>query len=171
VIGVLLSLGLPVYGVPVWLEKWGKLLGVVRAEGEVEALNAWALAGIGALVGLFSRRAMGKLREIFKTMFRTEDRHAPREGEAWMRKFSSLLTPGNQVKTIDLLEPDHPALRQALMARQGDRFVLLFKALTEDEGSAILDNSGLPPAARELLLALTPASTVGPQEDDTSNEA
>ncbi len=34
-------------------------------------LNEWGIAGIGALVGLFSKNAVEKLREVFSTMFST----------------------------------------------------------------------------------------------------
>lgn len=39
----------------------------------VNDLNDFALAGIGALVGLFSKNAIEKLRELFQVLFRTEE--------------------------------------------------------------------------------------------------
>ena len=42
------------------------------ASGESE-LNIWMLSATGALVGLFSKNAIEKLRELFNTLFRTQD--------------------------------------------------------------------------------------------------
>ena len=52
----------------------GGLLAAVPADSAANAsdLNHWALAGMGALVGLFSKPALEKLREIFDTLFKTE---------------------------------------------------------------------------------------------------
>ena len=49
----------------------GGLLATMPGEGDAE-LNLWAMAGIGALVGLFSKNAIEKLRELFNTLFNTE---------------------------------------------------------------------------------------------------
>jgi hypothetical protein len=49
----------------------GGLVALNVSDGE-STLDIWALAGVGALVGLFSKNAVEKLREIFNTMFRTQ---------------------------------------------------------------------------------------------------
>ncbi|RMH65745.1 MAG: hypothetical protein D6685_05620 [Bacteroidetes bacterium] len=51
----------------------GGLLVVSAGEGAPDELNLWALAAIGALVGLFSKNAIEKLRELFNTLFKTQD--------------------------------------------------------------------------------------------------
>lgn len=49
------------------------LLMAPGGEGEMqENLDPWGIAALGALVGLFSKNAIEKLREIFDTLFRTE---------------------------------------------------------------------------------------------------
>jgi len=52
----------------------GGLLTTIRPEkiDSINNLNDWGLAGIGAMVGLFSNNAIEKLRETFHTLFRTE---------------------------------------------------------------------------------------------------
>ena len=53
----------------------GGVLLLIAAENEptdIEGFNDWGLSGAGALVGLFSREAIEKLREVFHTMFRTQ---------------------------------------------------------------------------------------------------
>jgi hypothetical protein len=51
----------------------GGLLATVQTGVEGKELNKWALAGLGALVGLFSKNAIEKLREVFDTLFRTKE--------------------------------------------------------------------------------------------------
>ena len=53
--------------------KGGLLAVSAGAGGAQEPLNLWALAAIGALVGLFSKNAIEKLRELFNTLFKTQD--------------------------------------------------------------------------------------------------
>jgi len=49
------------------------LLMAPAGDGEtMENLDPWGVAALGALVGLFSKNAIEKLREIFDTLFRTE---------------------------------------------------------------------------------------------------
>jgi hypothetical protein len=50
----------------------GGLLAVVPNNAKPEDLSAPALAGVGALVGLFSKDAIEKLREVFSTLLSTE---------------------------------------------------------------------------------------------------
>ncbi len=42
-----------------------------------ENIDIWGLAGVGALVGLFSKQAIEKLNEIFSVMFQTQDDTSP----------------------------------------------------------------------------------------------
>lgn len=51
----------------------GGLLAVSAGAGTTDELNLWALAAIGALVGLFSKNAIEKLRELFNILFKTQD--------------------------------------------------------------------------------------------------
>ena len=50
----------------------GGLLAVIPAKGEASDLSPAGLAGLGALVGLFSKNAIEKLRELFSTLFSTK---------------------------------------------------------------------------------------------------
>jgi len=50
----------------------GGLLATIPDAANVE-INEFGLAGLGGLVGLFSKNAIEKLREIFNVLFRTED--------------------------------------------------------------------------------------------------
>lgn len=56
------------------LMKGGLLLTIPQEQHvAVTNLNDWAIAGIGTLVGMFSKNAIEKLREVFKTLFQTKD--------------------------------------------------------------------------------------------------
>jgi hypothetical protein len=48
------------------------LLAVVTTRAKPEDLSTAGLAGVGALVGLFSKEAIEKLRELFNTVFSTK---------------------------------------------------------------------------------------------------
>ena len=50
----------------------GGLWTVTGAEEATPTLSPHGLAGIGALVGLFSKHAIDKLREVFQSLFRTD---------------------------------------------------------------------------------------------------
>jgi len=53
----------------------GGLLVLLEPQSKVdtiEELNPWGVAGLGALVGMFSKQAIEKLREVFNTMFKTD---------------------------------------------------------------------------------------------------
>jgi len=51
----------------------GGLWALVPVDGDPgDTLNLYGLAGIGSLVGLFSKDAIEKLREVFHTLFSTE---------------------------------------------------------------------------------------------------
>ncbi len=50
----------------------GGLLATAPGMGDAENLNDLSLAGFGALVGLFSKNALEKLRELFNTLFATQ---------------------------------------------------------------------------------------------------
>jgi hypothetical protein len=65
VMGILL--GLVFYVVVV-----GGLMSANIVSGGSDDTTIWTLAGVGALVGLFSKNAIEKLREVFNTMFRTQ---------------------------------------------------------------------------------------------------
>ena len=49
------------------------VLTVKSSASGVEDINLWSLSATGALVGLFSKNAIEKLRELFNTLFRTQD--------------------------------------------------------------------------------------------------
>ncbi|MGH1540165.1 MAG: hypothetical protein ACRBHB_07065 [Arenicella sp.] len=51
--------------------KGGLIVLVEPGEGgaKIESLNPWGVAGLGSLVGMFSKQAVEKLREVFNTMF------------------------------------------------------------------------------------------------------
>lgn len=42
---------------------------IVVTDGDAQSFNEYALAGVGSLVGLFSKNAVEKLREVFHTLF------------------------------------------------------------------------------------------------------
>jgi hypothetical protein len=48
----------------------GGLWATVGADIAENPLNIWSLAGIGAMVGMFSKNAIEKLRELFKVLFK-----------------------------------------------------------------------------------------------------
>lgn len=48
------------------------LLATYPRAGEAAGVNEWGIAGMAALVGLFSKPAIDKLREVFNVLFRTE---------------------------------------------------------------------------------------------------
>ncbi|HSR53174.1 MAG TPA: hypothetical protein VLV83_20310 [Acidobacteriota bacterium] len=62
-----LMLGLVFY----FLLKGGFLATVNATGGQVSDFNDWGLAGVSALVGLFTKNAVEKLREVFQTLFRS----------------------------------------------------------------------------------------------------
>ena len=49
------------------------VLTVGNSASGAEELNLWSLSAVGALVGLFSKNAIEKLRELFNTLFKTQD--------------------------------------------------------------------------------------------------
>lgn len=49
------------------------VLTVGNSVSRAEELNLWSLSAVGALVGLFSKNAIEKLRELFNTLFKTQD--------------------------------------------------------------------------------------------------
>jgi hypothetical protein len=51
----------------------GGLWATIGEADQSRNLNLWTLAGTGALVGLFSKDAIEKLRELFQTMFSTRE--------------------------------------------------------------------------------------------------
>ncbi|HSR68719.1 MAG TPA: hypothetical protein VLU25_12345 [Acidobacteriota bacterium] len=53
----------------------GGFLATVNASGDADVgdFNDWGLAGISALVGLFTKNAVEKLGEVFQTLFRSRD--------------------------------------------------------------------------------------------------
>jgi hypothetical protein len=63
-----MMLGLVFY----FLIRGGLLLTIGGSVTATQDLNVWGLAGIGSLVGLFSKNAIDKLREIFHVIFQTE---------------------------------------------------------------------------------------------------
>jgi hypothetical protein len=50
----------------------GGLLAVIPSKGEAKDMSVAGLAGVGSLVGLFSKNAIEKLRELFDTLFSTQ---------------------------------------------------------------------------------------------------
>ncbi len=58
----------------------GGLLATVGSSVPPSALNTYGLAGIAALVGMFSKNAVAKLSEVFDTLFREAPSTAPRTG-------------------------------------------------------------------------------------------
>ena len=42
-------------------------------ESSMQPFNLWSIAAVSALVGLFSKNAVEKLRELFNTLFQTQD--------------------------------------------------------------------------------------------------
>jgi hypothetical protein len=54
------------------LLKAGLLATYPEIASEDAAVNEWGIAGISALVGLFSKPAIEKLREVFNVLFRTD---------------------------------------------------------------------------------------------------
>ena len=50
------------------------VLTVKSSTSGIEEMNLWSLSATGALVGLFSKDAIEKLRELFNTLFRTQDK-------------------------------------------------------------------------------------------------
>jgi hypothetical protein len=46
--------------------------GLLSAQAQSGAVNPYGIAGLAALVGLFSKQATDKLREVFETLFRTQ---------------------------------------------------------------------------------------------------
>jgi hypothetical protein len=50
----------------------GGLWATVDANIKNAELNIWSLAGIGAMVGMFSKHAIKKLRELFKVLFKVD---------------------------------------------------------------------------------------------------
>lgn len=68
-------------------------LTVNNAEVALESLNVWSLAAIGSLVGLFSKYALEKLREVFVILFEGET-----EEEKKIEAIVSALPPEQQEK-------------------------------------------------------------------------
>jgi hypothetical protein len=116
----------------------GGLLAVMGpSQEEITDLNNWGLAAIGALVGLFSRNAISKLREIFRTMFRTED---------GLRARLAILSGDVRDKLIAALpEP----IRKVLLFGTGDELKAALKALPPSEKEKLLQE--IPPSTQALF--------------------
>ena len=83
-----------------WLLRGG-ILAVLPAQesGELKDLNLNGIAGISALVGLFSRQAIEKLREIFHVIFVTQGKVPTQVKEKVLNEFVSKL-PNDLRKSV-----------------------------------------------------------------------
>lgn len=87
------------------LLKAGLLATYPQVATENAAVNEWGIAGIGALVGLFSKPAIDKLREVFSVLFRTEEerdeellRRLPEDERERVRPFLPSPAAGEKVR-------------------------------------------------------------------------
>ena len=90
--------------------------GFFGTDTPTEFINPYGIAAVAGLVGLFSKQATDKLREVFETLFRT----APGYGDE--TRDDSLANPKPVMASVDppTLDVDAPSLEIAL---QGEGFV------------------------------------------------
>jgi hypothetical protein len=69
--------------------------GFLTPDTPAEEVNAFGVAAVSALAGLFSKQATDKLREVFETLFRTD----PEKGDA--ERADSLANPKPRISRLD----------------------------------------------------------------------
>jgi hypothetical protein len=74
--------------------------GLFSANTSTDNINPFGIAALAGLVGLFSKQATDKLREIFDTMFRT----APGQGDD--QRADGIVNPRPQIASIDPVAAD-----------------------------------------------------------------
>ncbi len=111
-----MMLGLVFY----FLIRGGLLLTIGGSDTATQDLNVWGLAGIGSLVGLFSKNAIDKLREIFHVIFQTEGDVRRQLGE----------TPEDTRKKLLELLPD--SVKSILMFGTSSQIEEALRSLPDD---------------------------------------
>lgn len=125
----------------------GGLWSTVGNEAAVSNLNEWSLAGIGALVGLFSHQAIEKLRELFHVLFRVEPRYRMGDGAGLSTGLAGL--PESARKKLVSLLPE--AARNSLAAGDEADAESVLAALGSAEKQALLEKA--PAEAKGLLVS------------------
>jgi hypothetical protein len=82
--------------------------GVLSAQAQSGALNPYGVAALAALVGLFSKQATDKLREVFETLFRTQEGYGDDE------RTDKITNPRPQVVEVEPKPPVPPQQRASL---------------------------------------------------------
>jgi hypothetical protein len=124
--------------------------GLFAADTDTEAVNPFGVAAVAGLVGLFSKQATDKLREVFDTLFRV----APGEGDA--KRTGSLTHPKPIVVGI---EPTRIVAGSdtALVQLRGEGFVpdsQVRVARVRPEGTVLLQRRTAFVSATELTVEL-----------------
>lgn len=125
----------------------GGLWSTVGNEAVQEDLNRWSLAGIGALVGLFSNQAIEKLRELFHVLFRVEPRYRMGDGAGLASGLTGL--PESVRKKLVSFLPE--AARNALAAGDVADAESVLAALGDAEKQELLKKA--PSEAKSLLVS------------------
>jgi hypothetical protein len=82
--------------------------GVLSAQAQSGALNPYGVAALAALVGLFSKQATDKLREVFETLFKTGEGYGDDE------RTDKITNPRPQVVEVEPTPPVPPQQRASL---------------------------------------------------------
>jgi hypothetical protein len=90
--------------------------GLLSAQAQSGALNPYGVAALAAMVGLFSKQATDKLREVFETLFKTG------EGFGDDERTDKITNPRPQVVEVEP-EPPVPPHKRASLKLKGEGFV------------------------------------------------
>jgi hypothetical protein len=90
--------------------------GLLSAQAQSGALNPYGVAALAAMVGLFSKQATDKLREVFETLFKTGEGYGDDE------RTDKITNPTPQVVEVEPEPPVRPQ-EQASLKLKGEGFV------------------------------------------------
>jgi len=124
----------------------GGIWATVGATLDDAEINKWSLAGIGALVGLFSNNAIAKLREVFHVLFHVE-REERTDARSSLAERLAKLSDAVRVNVVTLLDA---SVREALAAGNSDEAERQLAELEDNKKREILEKA--PAEAKSLLV-------------------
>lgn len=127
--------------------------------GAVDELNIWGLAAIGAMVGMFSKEAIEKLREIFDTVFSTAKKEAKNKPKPNL--ITVLAGQGDKVEALF-----GPAARTALDSGNAEALETAISGLPPADKTKALGKLGeFPMEAQSFLKPLLEPAAKGSEPD------